>query len=69
MKIKLHCPFCERCIGYSISSDNTGLTKILVKEPKRLRKTQMIHQVKCSKCKSDLFVSMEFTDQIINPEN
>ena len=51
MKIKLYCPFCERCIGYSISSDNTGLTKILVKEPKRLRKTQMIHQIKCSKCK------------------
>lgn len=56
---KLFCPHCGRCLGSSICEENAGVCKVLTDKPKKYKKTQMIHLVKCSKCKNELYVSME----------
>ena len=56
------CPYCGRCIGESVSSDDTSQTKVLAREPARLKKKQFIIKTTCKKCKNLIFVSLEFID-------
>jgi len=57
---KLFCPNCGRCLGECSSSDDESIEKVLTQKPKVIKKKQMIHQMKCVKCKSKLYISMEF---------
>lgn len=60
MKTIHFCPCCGRCIGESMSSDDTSQTKVLTNEPMRIKKKQFVIKTTCKKCKSQLYVSLEF---------
>lgn len=62
MKTKMFCPHCGRCLGESITSDETGVVKALVIVPTKLKRKQFIYDVKCVRCKEKVFISMEFVD-------
>ena len=62
MENKLHCPHCGRCIGICSSNDETAVSKVLCVKPKRLKKKQMVQGLKCIKCKSIVYVSLEFIE-------
>ncbi len=60
MKTIHYCPCCGRCIGESTTSDETCLCKVLTKEPAKLKKHQFILKNTCKKCKTVIYVSLEF---------
>ena len=62
MTTKLYCPHCGRCIAITTSSDEKGITKVLIEKPLKLKKKQVIQGIKCIKCKAIDYVSMEFID-------
>lgn len=62
MTTKLYCPNCGRCLGECVSSDESAVNRVLIKKPTRLRKKHFIHDMRCIKCKEELFIVMEFTD-------
>ncbi len=62
MSGKLFCPNCGRCLGEFISSDDTGISKTLIKRPTKLKRKQVIYDVKCVRCKERVYISMEFVD-------
>jgi len=64
MTAKLYCPYCGRCVGECTSSDHSVTNhKVLTKKPNRPKKKQFIHNMHCYKCKEQLYISMEFTQQ------
>lgn len=58
----MYCPFCGRYLGESLSTDDSTIEKVLTKIPKKIRKKQAVYDVKCSKCKENVFISVEFID-------
>lgn len=62
MKQKLFCPHCGRCLGECLISDDTGECRILINKPTRNKKKSFIHDMKCIKCKQEVFIVMEFKD-------
>lgn len=62
MKAIHYCPCCGRYIGESIGSDESCQCKVLTVEPKKLKKKQLIMKSTCKKCKTTLYVSLEFID-------
>lgn len=62
MTNKLFCPHCGRCLGECVSSDDSAISKILISKPTRLRKKHFVHDMKCLKCKRQLYIVMEFID-------
>lgn len=62
MQMKLFCPHCGRCLGECNSSDGQSVCKVLVSPPNRLGKKYFIHDMKCMKCKNEVFILMEFKD-------
>lgn len=59
---KLFCPYCGRCIGECSSNDESGYCKVLTKSPLKIKKKQMLHSMKCVRCKEPVYISMEFTN-------
>lgn len=59
---KMYCPTCGRYLGESKSTDETSIEKVLTTAPKSIRKKQAIYEVKCNKCKKNVFISVEFID-------
>jgi len=62
MTNKLYCPHCGRCLGECVSSDETGVNRVLVKPPAHSKKKRFIHDMKCVKCKQEIYIVMEFQD-------
>ncbi len=62
MKQKLFCPHCGRCLGECDSSDDSSDCRILINRPLRMKKKSFIHNMKCLKCKNEVFILMEFKD-------
>ena len=62
MKLKLFCPHCGRCLGECNSSDDTSDCRVLVNAPRNSKKKRFIHNMKCQKCKNEVFIVMEFKD-------
>ena len=63
MTNKIYCPYCQRCIGECTSSDEQHtINKVLVDKPQRVKKKQVIYDMKCHRCKKQLYVSMEFAN-------
>lgn len=58
----MFCPHCGRCLGECTSSDDTCVEKVLIEKPKQLKKKQMLHKMKCIKCKEHVYISLEFID-------
>ena len=65
MKHKLFCPHCGRCLGECSSSDETGDCRVLINQPHRTKRC-FIHNMKCLKCKNEVFIVMEFKEKIRN---
>ena len=63
MTNKLYCPHCGRCLGECVSSDDTGVNRVLVAPPARSKKKRFIHDMKCVKCKQEIYIVMEFQDK------
>ena len=62
MKQKLYCPHCGRCLGECCSSDGSSECRMLVNMPTRLRKKCFVHDMKCMKCKKEVYILMEFKE-------
>ncbi len=62
MQMKVFCPHCGRCLGECNSSNNEASCKVLVSKPSRAGKKYFIHDMKCMKCKNEIFILMEFKD-------
>ena len=62
MKLKLFCPHCGRCLGECIASDDTSDCRVLVKPPIKSKRKRFIHNMKCLKCKNEIFIVMELKD-------
>ncbi len=62
MNNKLYCPHCGRCLGECVSSDDTAVNRVLVKPPAQTKKKRFIHDMKCVKCKQEIYIVMEFVD-------
>lgn len=62
MKQKLFCPHCGRCLGEGIASDFSGEVSILKTKPFVLKQKHFIHDMKCLKCKQQVFIVMQFDD-------
>ena len=60
MKLKLFCPHCGRCLGECMSTDDECDCRVLIKEPRQTKKKRFIHNMKCLKCKNEIFIVMEF---------
>ena len=62
MNIKLFCPHCGRCLGECITSNEQATCRILIKPPEHIKKKHFIHDMKCLKCKNEIYILMEFID-------
>lgn len=62
MNLKLYCPYCGRCLGECISSDEGSNCRTLIKQPSRMSNKHFIHNMKCMKCKQEIFILMEFKE-------
>ncbi len=62
MNLKLYCPHCGRCLGECVSSDESSNCRILVNKPTRINSKHFIHDMKCVKCKQEVYILMEFKD-------
>ena len=60
MQLKLYCPHCGRCLGECNSTDDQASCKMLISRPKVIAKKHFIHDMKCMKCKNEVFIVMEF---------
>lgn len=60
--MKLFCPHCGRCLGECNSSNDSSTCKVLVSSPTRIGKKYFVHNMKCIKCKNEIFILMEFKD-------
>ena len=60
MKMLMYCPHCGRCLGECYSNDEKTDCKVLIKSPLRTNKKCFIHNMKCVKCKQEVFILMEF---------
>lgn len=63
LTIKQYCPHCGRCIGYVTSSDDSNACRVLVDKPKKLRKTEMMHEMLCTRCKEPLYIVMGYEQE------
>ena len=61
MQVKLFCPNCGRCLGECNASEE-ATCKVLIAKPKKKKKKHFIHNMKCVKCKNEVFILMEFKD-------
>lgn len=59
MKLKLFCPYCGRCLGECLFSDETGDCQVLTKRPLKIKKESFVHDMKCVRCKNEIFILME----------
>lgn len=59
MKNILFCPNCGRCLGESSSLDENWICKILTKPPYP-KKHQFILKNTCKKCKTVIYMALEF---------
>ena len=62
MKQKIYCPHCGRCLGECVANDESGEVSVLKKLPVGSSKKHLIHDMKCVKCKEQVFILMEFKD-------
>lgn len=62
MEQKIFCPHCGRCLGECFGSDSTSSLKTLIRSPRVTEKKHFIHNMKCVKCKQEVFILMEFKD-------
>lgn len=62
MKQKIFCPHCGRCLGECDISDSSGSCRLLKKQPLEISKKSFIHDMKCVKCKEQVYILMEFKD-------
>ena len=60
MDLKLYCPHCGRCLGECNASDNSANCKVMIVRPSRISNKHFIHNMKCVKCKNEVFILMEF---------
>ena len=62
MQLKLYCPFCGRCLGECNSNEDDTNCKVLISKPKRVNKKHFIHNMKCVRCKNEVYILMAFND-------
>ena len=62
MDIKLYCPHCGRCLGQCLSSSSASRCKVLVSPPNKIKSKYFIHNMKCFKCKNEIYILMGFDD-------
>ncbi len=62
MKQKIFCPYCGRCLGECSANDESGSVEILKSQPKHIKTKQLIHDMKCVKCKEQVFIVLELKD-------
>ena len=62
MKQKIFCPHCGRCLGECVANDDSGGVSVLKIAPNTLSKKHLIHDMKCVKCKEQVFITLEFKD-------
>ena len=60
MDVKLFCPHCGRCLGYCTTTDKLGQCKILISKPEKLKEEHFVHNMKCFKCKNEIYILMGF---------
>ena len=60
MNVKLFCPHCGRCLGECNTSHDSASCRVLVNPPKYKGKKHFVHNMKCVKCKNEVFILMEF---------
>ncbi len=63
MTTKQYCPHCGKCIGFVTSSDDSNDCRVMVDKPKRLRKTQIMHEMLCTRCKEPLYIVMGYVSK------
>jgi len=59
---KMRCPYCKKCIGVFISSDNkNSITTIHKTKPNLIKnKKQHIFEVQCPRCKKLFYINTNF---------
>lgn len=63
MTNKIYCPYCKRCLGECTSSDHEYTKNTVLKDkPEKPKDKQVIHNMKCYRCKKPIYVSMEFAN-------
>ncbi len=62
MNLKLYCPHCGRCLGECVSNDEKSNCRILINPPTRATGKHFIHDMKCVKCKNEVYILMEFKE-------
>ena len=60
MKQKVFCPYCGRCLGECVVSDDSGGINVLKNSPAKTSKKHLIHDMKCVKCKEQVLILLEF---------
>ena len=60
MKQKVFCPYCGRCLGECVANDESGKVSVLKNAPKDTSKKHLIHDMKCVKCKEQVYILLEF---------
>jgi len=60
---KIYCPCCGRYIGDCNSTDDHSVCKATLVKPKKRKKQSCYITNICKKCKSDIYILMEFSDQ------
>lgn len=63
MTTKIYCPCCGRFIGECKSTDEEGICKATLVEPRKTKKKSCYVTNICKKCKSDIYILMEFSDK------
>jgi len=61
---KMRCPYCQKCVGVFISSDNeNSVTEIYKTQPiLQVNKKQQIFEVQCPRCKKVFYINMGYKD-------
>lgn len=58
LKEKLFCPHCKRCLGECLFSGE-GVCEVL-KNPPEIEKNIFVHDMKCLRCKAEIYILMKF---------
>ena len=62
MKQKIFCPHCNRCLGECVVSDSSGDLKVLKHNPEIKAEKHLLHDMKCTRCKEQVYILMQFND-------